>query len=269
MSSTTRGYYSIFQYCPDPSRLETVNVGVALFCPEIGFLQTRFGRRRTPVHSLFGKQDWEFVEAQQAALEARLSRGGKGEFQDMAGFEGFVAKRAGAFRMTPPRPVKVESAEVELRNLFQRLVRRQGVRNRTVEKRISTELKSCFKAAGVVDLLQANITVHPPGLPKPFKAPFAYQNGRLNLIEPVQFEGMTTEAAFKTASAHAVAGEFLEDYRDPRFGELRLVVVGKFEAVQEEAWSTAAAVFKRNAVPLHRFGNLEPLMETIRREAHE
>jgi len=44
--SLTKGYYSIIQYCPDPSRLEAVNIGVALFCPELRFLRARFGRRR-------------------------------------------------------------------------------------------------------------------------------------------------------------------------------------------------------------------------------
>ena len=60
MNSSIRGYYSIVQYCPDPSRLEAVNIGVALFCPEIKFLKASFGRRKTGVKHLFGAQDWEF-----------------------------------------------------------------------------------------------------------------------------------------------------------------------------------------------------------------
>ena len=74
MSSSTRGYYSIIQYCPDPSRLEAINIGVALYCPELGYLRARFGRRKTRVRQLFGKQEWEFVELQRVALEARLAR---------------------------------------------------------------------------------------------------------------------------------------------------------------------------------------------------
>lgn len=47
--NSTKGYYSIVQYCPDPSRLEAVNIGLALFCPEISFLKVLFGRRKTKV----------------------------------------------------------------------------------------------------------------------------------------------------------------------------------------------------------------------------
>jgi hypothetical protein len=68
-----QGYYSIVQYCPDPSRLEAVNIGVVLFCPEQSLPKVRFGRPKTRVDQLFGKQDWEFVESQKAAIEARLA----------------------------------------------------------------------------------------------------------------------------------------------------------------------------------------------------
>jgi len=66
-----RGYYSIVQYCPDPSRLEAVNIGLALFCPECSFLKVRFGRRKTRVDQLFGKQDWGLSKVRRR----RLTRG--------------------------------------------------------------------------------------------------------------------------------------------------------------------------------------------------
>jgi len=91
--------------------------------------------------------------------------------------------------------------------------------------------------------LQRNVTVHPPSLPKPFKAPFAYQNGRLNLIEPVQFEGQSPSAIFNKASVLAVEGELLEDYKDPELGNLGLVVVAKFAPDQEQERTTAAIIF--------------------------
>ncbi len=39
--STKRGYYSLIQFCPNPSRAEAVNLGVLLFCPEAGFIGAR------------------------------------------------------------------------------------------------------------------------------------------------------------------------------------------------------------------------------------
>ena len=268
MNSTTRGYYSIIQYCPDPSRLEAVNIGVALFCPEVRFLRARFGRRKTPVRQLFGKQDWDFVDAQRVAIEARLGRHEE-DFQTLEAFESFVAKRAGAFRLTPPRPVKVENPQHELQALFARLVGSQGESKRNAERRIAKELDDRFRVAGVEARLQSNVVVHPPTLPEPFKVPFAYRNGRLNLIEPVQFEGQNPSSVFNRASVCAVQGQFLSDYKDPEFGELGLIVVGKFSPGQEEERKTAATIFAHHRVPMFTFDTLAPLIDEIRRHAHD
>ena len=165
MRPTTRGYYSIIQFCPDPSRLEAVNIGVALFCPDLGFLRARFGRRKTAVRRMFGKQDWEFMAAQRVSLEARFGRGEE-EFKGLEDFESFVAKRASAFRLTTPRPVKVEDRpEKELHSLFVRLVGRQGEVAQQTTKQIAKELKVRFRDAGVEGRLQENVTIHPPALP--------------------------------------------------------------------------------------------------------
>lgn len=275
MNSSTRGYYSIVQYCPDPSRLEAVNIGVALFCPEIKFLKASFGRRKTGVKHLFGAQDWEFFEVQKTALEARLSRQNE-EFHELTDLETFVAKRASAFRMTPPRPVKVADPVLELKDLVRRLVgspadAKQEAKSPCAANRwrtVSSELKDIFQAAGLGKSLKTNVSVHPPALPKPIKVPFAFQNGKLNLIEPVQFEGISPESAFHRASIHAVEGQFLTDYRDPQYGELALIIVGKFSPGQEEQRKSALAVFNRHNIPMHTFSTLEPLIEEIRLLAH-
>ena len=50
--NSKRGYYSLIQFCPEPSRAEAVNLGVLLFCPEAGFI----GRARPP--AIKGQEDW-------------------------------------------------------------------------------------------------------------------------------------------------------------------------------------------------------------------
>jgi hypothetical protein len=264
--SLTKGYYSIIQYCPDPSRLEAVNIGVALFCPELRFLRARFGRRRTSVRQLFGKQDWDFIALQQAAIEARFVEG-KQVFEKLEDFEAYVLRRANALVLTSPRPVKVENPDWELDNLLRRLV---GSQREPAQRaaRISKELGDLLRNAGVASHLRRNVTVHPPSLPRPIKVPFAYQNGRLNLVEPIQFEGQTAATVFNRASVHAVEGKFLADYNDPEFGELSLVVVAKFAPDQEHQRQTAASVFEQHGVPMHTFGTLGPLIEDIRQRAH-
>jgi hypothetical protein len=47
------------QYCPITASNLDGSGGVALFYPELQFLQAKFGRRRTRVHQLFGKHDWD------------------------------------------------------------------------------------------------------------------------------------------------------------------------------------------------------------------
>lgn len=132
--SSTKGYYSIIQYCPDRSRLEAVNIGVALFCPELRFLRARFGRRRTRITQLFGKQDWEFFALQQAAIEARFACE-REAFAKLEDFEAYVARRANALTLTSPRPVKVENPELELDNLLLRLVGSRGQQRRFTDTR--------------------------------------------------------------------------------------------------------------------------------------
>lgn len=264
--NSSRGYYSIIQYCPDPSRLEAVNIGVALSCPELRFLQARFGRRRSRITQLFGKQDWEFVQLQQDAIESRFVRDQQA-FETLRDFEAYVSRRANALILTSPRSVKVENPEQELENLLSRLVGSRGESGRRAV-RLSRELRDLFGRAGVASYLRKDVTVRPPSLPNPVKVPFAYQNGRLNLVNPVQFEDQSPSSVFSRASTLAVEGQFLADYKDPQFGDLGLVVVAKFAPEQQNQQQTAAAVFDKHSVKMYTFGALEPLFEDIRRHSH-
>ena len=60
--SITKGYYSLIQFCPDPSRLEGVNIGVLLFSPENGKLKFRLTENNRRIRKVFGKQDWDFLK---------------------------------------------------------------------------------------------------------------------------------------------------------------------------------------------------------------
>jgi hypothetical protein len=134
--------------------------------------------------------------------------------------------------------------------------------------KVSNELSDIFRHAHVEGLLQRDVSIHPPALPKPVKAPFAYRNGRLNLIEAIQFEGRTPSSVFNRARVHAVEGQFLAEYQDPKFGAVGLVVAAKFSADQEEERRTAQSVFEKHRVRLYAFDGLEPLIEEIREHAH-
>jgi hypothetical protein len=215
---------------------------------------------------LFGAQDWEFVALQQNAIEARLAHEEKA-FSTLEDFQTYVSRRASALTLTAPRPVKVKNPDWELNHLLRRLVGSQKDAAHRVA-RVSSELEALFEEAGVDSKLRRDVVIHPPSLPRPFRAPFAYQNGRLNLIEPMQFEGHSPASVFNRASVQAVEGQFLADYRDPAFGDLALVVVAKFSPDQARERETAGDVFQKHGVPMFSFGELAPLIEEIRQHAH-
>ena len=112
------------------------------------------------------------------------------------------------------------------------------------------------------------VVVNAPSLPKPFRAPFEFRNGWLNLIDAMAFEGMSGSEVFNRTSIHAVEGQLLAEYKESPYGDLGLIVVGKFGADQKEDRRRAAEVFERHAVVMHTFAALEGLIEQIRREAH-
>ncbi len=168
--------------------------------------------------------------------------------------------------MTNPRPLKFENPEQELDPLLHRLVTSQAEASQRFV-RPDRERGRLFQQADVVSRLRKEVMVRPPTLPKPFKAPFAYQNGRLNLIEPVQFEGHTPASIFNRASVLAVEGQFLGEYTDPEYGKVGLVVVAKFAPEQKREEESAAAVFQKHKIPMHTFATLEPLLAEIRQDA--
>lgn len=120
---SVKGYYSIVQYCPDPSRQEGVNVGVVLFCPELRWLDVRFGNWRVEIERVFGPRDWDFLELERSAIEAHL-RMMAASITRIEELERFVTSRANAFTLTDPRYVKVQNPGEELDALFRRLVER-------------------------------------------------------------------------------------------------------------------------------------------------
>ena len=55
---TQAGYYSLVQFCPDVARLEAVNVGVLVFCPQSGFLEIKLTEDDDRVAKMFGKHSF-------------------------------------------------------------------------------------------------------------------------------------------------------------------------------------------------------------------
>lgn len=264
--NTAKGYYSLIQYCPDPSRMEAVNIGVVLFCPERRFLRARLARSSARVTRVFGRKDSEFLHLQKASLEARLEREQE-IMEDLTEFESYVSRRAGEVLMTAPRPVKVAEPSAELARLFDRLVGEKQSDSKPRVQGLRRQLLLAFENADVLRLVQKPEPIEIPSLRHPVKAPFSYQNGSYNLIEPMQLETASPNIVFQKVSVRAVEGQFLSDYRHPDFGKLALLVVAKFREDQHEERQTAKAIFDKHQVALYTFDNLGPLFQDIKRAA--
>jgi hypothetical protein len=101
--TASKGYYAAIQLCPDPSRLETVNLGTLLFCPEMQFLKAAFARDFGRARKLFGPLDETFLEMQREALCDRLQR--VDEFRTVEDLQGFIDRRSGGLRFSALRPM--------------------------------------------------------------------------------------------------------------------------------------------------------------------
>ena len=121
--NAVKGYYSLIQYCPDLSRLEAVNVGVLLFCPEPHFLEVRTTDSIKRIRRFFGSEDgdWQQIKAEVSAVEDRLTSAND-HIRTTEELDRFIATRGYAVQLTPPRPMKVVHPVQDLEALFQRLV---------------------------------------------------------------------------------------------------------------------------------------------------
>lgn len=118
-----RGYYSLIQYCPDPSKAKSANVGVLLFCPALKFIEARTSAGNDRVRRFFGKDSFDpgRLRAAERAIESRLHVS-REDFRTLEDLNSFIETRANELRITSPRPMKVLNPEADLDDLFAELV---------------------------------------------------------------------------------------------------------------------------------------------------
>jgi len=256
-----KGYYALIQYSPFPERHEFVNVGVLLCVPEEHFLQVKFTDSQHRIERLFGRQDINFIISQQKALENRLKIE-KTQYLDVEALEKFARLRANTLRMTPLWPTSVDEPCAYLRALFEELVSEDLVKKRFPP--IQSKLKNAFKEAGVLRYLAKPAPVALSDYGITVSAPFAYQNGHLNFIEPLRLDENPSEA-LKEAGKRAVEGGWLAKAEPDK----RLVVVGDFLHHQGKFYDAINEVMRDHHVRLYRLDDLQPLIQEIEQAAHD
>jgi hypothetical protein len=260
----TKGYYSLIQYCPDATLSEAANVGVLVFCPERGFLKAATIGNNRRIIRFFGSEghDWEQINTLKKGLEDRLTAEAS-EIRTPEDLRQFIATRANLFQITPPRPMKVFDPQEDLEALYQQVF---GV---SVKREAKTSFKKYLGSRlirpGLESLIAQDLKVEVPALGKSIDIPYGYQNGRFNLITPVRFEAARPEQSAINACKYAVEGKSLYDHPDARYGELQLVIVGKFRSRDEETPKRVRRVLEDFGVRLFPVDKLHRLVDEIRK----
>jgi len=233
---TSKGYYCLIQYCPDLSRLESANIGVILFCPELGFIRAKIAQGNDRIRRFFGSEDndWTQINATKNAIVNRLEVSGK-DFKTIDDLTTFISTRANEVQLTAPRPMKVSEAARDLDDLYEELV---GGRSRQPLKysapSVEKALERSFCEKGIEELIKRDVTVTVPAFHKSLTVPYGFQNGRFNLIQPVRFQHTQELRVLDLACRHAVEGRSLYEHPDEKLGELKLIVVGSFAPESSE-----------------------------------
>jgi hypothetical protein len=256
------GYYSIVRYCPDPSRQEFVNVGVGIYSPLSKQVKLQFASDNRRLSQVFPHQDLRLVKRMKRALEESLKRQTFASPQEL---ETFIARNANAIQMGPLRSMKLQEISSDLAGLMDRLVEEGADRRPRLQK----ILRQKFVEAGVENLVHKQVSIDVPTFEQSIRVPYAYKNGRYNLITPVEFTADVRDI-FSKAGEKAIEGQELYETPDPEFGKLHLVVVAKFaDETLDQARSKVAQIFGQHNVAMHTFDNMASLVDDIRKAAIE
>jgi len=208
------GYYSLIQYCPDPSRAEVVNIGVLLFCPSLNFIDAQINPGNKRIATVFGKNtfDADRIQETKSSIRRRLHIG-RNAFKELKDLELYITSLANEIRITGPRSIKVFEPETELGNLFRELVggrakppKEPHEAFRKLHSRMNqSNLRNRVKMDYKVEVHIANrLSV------RSLTVDYAYNNGSLNLVKTELFSVGTSgiDKAFKLAGEASLIQKF-------------------------------------------------------------
>jgi Protein of unknown function (DUF3037) len=269
MNAPTTGYYCLIQYCPDRGRLEAANIGVLLFCPDSGYLRARFSSGNERIRTFFGDEagDLKQINAMKKMLEHRLEVE-KSALTGLADLQRFAALLANEIVVTPPRPTLVEEPDVELAQLFEDLVARSQRKEPPAEGTLVNRLRERLDTPRLRILVRQNVTVSVPVLDQELSVPFAYQNGRLNLIEAHEFNQRREQDIVRDVLTKAAQGRLIFKHPHPVSGERQLVIVASFGQAACEYRDRVETVLRDHDVDFYDESAFERLEKRIIETAH-
>ncbi len=263
--STNRGYYALVQYCPDLSRLEAANIGVLLVCPDAEYADVQLTAGHDRVRRFFRSEniDYEGLAAAKAAITNRV-RMDPAAFLDIERLQQFVQSRGNDVILTALRPVRVDSPHATMVSLFEELVggrhHREPVSNFGV-------LDEAFRRPSLFGKIRYKQSVTVPIVGKRITAPYAFQNGSLNLIKPERFssvDGTATAVAMRLA----IEGDLLNKYAIDDGSHAKLIVITDFHRTSNDARHKVQTLL--DAYKIRSFGveHVNDLIAEVEQTAH-
>ena len=269
----TKGYYSLIQYCPDRGRLETVNVGLVLLCPEHNFLKVRLSSSNTRLKKLVGGRgfDTDAINAAKQAMFNRLTLM-REKITSAEDLERFAATRANDLLLTNPRPTAVADPEADLLRLYDDLVGEpleQVDSSGTVHRQLDSELRrTIIDRPSLAGRIQANCEVEVPDIGRSFKANFAYNNGCRNLVRGEVFSRQEGHA-INQAEKLGVESLIVQSVKAPDGRQQKVIIIPDSETPNSSAARKVEKIFMHLGVRVVPRLQLAELALEIEREAHE
>jgi hypothetical protein len=263
-----RGYYSLVQFCPNPSRAEVVNFGVVLYCPDADFMAAKIAAGNKVATKLVERQniDQAALNAAKRALERRLEVE-RASFQSPEDFQRFAETRANVLKLTTPRPVKVFEPEEELARLFEELVGGHARRQKT--KQGLPALDEVFRRLERQGRARLDLNVTVPLLGRRLHVPYAYQNGTLNLVLPQTFANQEASAV-NVAMRLAMEGDLLHRHVEDELGQKQLVVIPTFQPSDNgrQLKDRVAKILCDYPIRIISESQMDTFVAQVEREAH-
>lgn len=267
-----RGYYSLVQFCPDHSRMETANVGVVMFCPELSFIEARTSRGNDRPRKFFGSHniDTKFLDWAKKGLEERI-RVEADSFKSIRDLEHFVNTRGNELVLTAPRPMKIFDPQKDMEKLFEELV--GGRKRETSEKRNEIqELDFTFKELHAEGRAKLRWDIKVPKANRNMRVPYAYKNGIWNLVKPQTFRTENIISSTNMAMRLSVEGSLLRKY-SPKNLQSELIVVPLFDSnvsedsMEGEVRASVSAVLEEYKIQTVKPQGLRDFIGKIKQEA--
>lgn len=247
--------YSIIQYSADPSKHETLNVGVVVFDPNNGRVLVELASNFQRLQKVFRDSNFEFLSL---ALEDFVSNLNSVflEAGDLGEVEKFRRLRSNNLKLTPILPTYANDLEAEKDRLFRALVSEEPMRTR--KSPVAASMRKQLKKFQVLELFDRK--PEPVVIPRydlVLKPDLAIRREKYKIIEATRFDekGHGLEQAGKMA----LAGRALA-----KTDRTRLIVVGDFGSQPAGFYNAIKEDLVQSETELFRLEELSQLADSVR-----